>query len=389
MSPYEKQTKITDYENNINSYQTYDEVLMNYKNVVLLINNDEVKKAEILQITNDRLKQIELNKSGFVYTDVSGNQVNIFEETQILIMAQAIEKKDLSLLLDWYDTYRSLIPVKDSYSIPGSDEEAKAYEVAKVIEKKLLDSAVELNDITIVEEYFEINPYEKLPQNSAESIRNGGWGNAKDTTLAIYKERIDYNNELAIYNEAKSKKNPIIYTSKYPNGNFDASVIQDDKEGRAYSEAIKSIESAKQFLEDYPNSQYEEQVKTYILYEEWFTSETYLNAIKDIPEEMMNSELTVIQGSVSLLKITFKEFFIDKVPLLDCQIKKRGNDIIVILKGTEPKFTFTINMIYSPDYPGLMYIDSIKYTEGLFKREVSQTFQEKMANIDVLKTKYL
>ena len=384
----EAQAKIALYENNISNYQSYDEVMINYDKVVGLTNNDKAKAENILKTTNNKLKHIAVKKELPFYTDVAGNQVNIFEETQSLIISQAIVKKDLSALLNWYDTYHSYNTFKDSYSIAGSDEESHVLKVAVSIENTLLNIAVITRNITILETYFEKRPYEKLSQDSTNSKRIGGWGNAEKETIETYKERVLYEDEKAIYEEAKTKKNPIIYTSKYPNGSFDISKIHDDKEGRAYSIALKSLEGAKQFIEDYPDSKYKEQVNTYIIREEWFTSDTYLHAIKDIPEEMMNSVLMVRQGIMNDLGLTFKEF-LDKAPLLDCQIKKRGNDITVILKGTETKFTFTLNMYYSPAYGGMMYVDSMEFSQGLFSREVYTTFQEKMSNILVLTTMYL
>jgi len=356
MTPSEVEERVKNYENQLINYQSYDEVMINYNEIIQLPREPlNYRMQDLKKATNRRLEQIALEQFLPFYTDLEGNNNNIFNTAQDLIISKSIEEQDISLLLDWYDTYNSYNPVyRDSYSTPGSSVEYLVYEASKEIESQLLAEAIKLHDDGIIKDYFEKMPYEKLPQDSGDSKRFGGWGNAKKEILGAYRE-----------------------------------AILCEEEEKAYSIALESIESANQFLEDYPNSKYEEQVNTYILREEWFTSETYLNAVKDIPEEMMNSVLMLRQGVMNDLGWTFKGFFIDKAPMLECQIKKSGNDITVILKGTETKFTFTINMYYSPDYGGMMYIDSMKYSEGLFTREVYTTFPDKMSNFLALTTIYI
>lgn len=210
--------------------------------------------------------------------------------------------------------------------------------------------------------------------------------------LTLYAKWIDsepQTEERLLYLQAQKEGIPELYTSKYPNGKYNVSDIPNNKLDNAFSTALDSLEQAKQFQEDYPDSKYEEQINTYIIREEWFTSETYLNALKDIPEEMMNSQLMIREGILDL-RMTFKEFFIDRAPILDYEIIKSGNDITVIYKGPDNnKFTFTVNVFYSSLYGGMMYIDTIKLSQGLFSREVYRTFEEKASNLVALNAIYI
>lgn len=392
MPSEEVESRVENYEKQLVNYQTYDEVMISYKEIIKLpMDHYSPLMNNLKKATNIRLNNIEIEKFIPFYTNLEGNIENVFNEAQSLIIAKAIEKQDIPMLLDWYDNYNNYNPApafQDSYTTPGSKVESLVLKAAKAIEKELLKEAIELRDDTIIEKYFEKDPYSRLPQSSLESINLDGWQNAKLKLLSEYNSGIQYLDEKAVYEKAKAEKDPIIYTSQYPNGKFKVSEIPDDKVGRAFSTALDSIENANQFLEDYPDSKYGVQVNIYIIREKWFNSETYLNALTDIPEEMMNSQIMVRDGIIEVGS-SFKEFFIDRAPIIDCEVKKSGNDITVIYKGSDDnKFTFTVNMIYSPAYGGMMYVDTIVLRQG-FTREVYRTYEEKYSNIIVLYSSYV
>ena len=377
MTPQELKNKVDNFEYNINKYNSYDSILQEYILVQKITRHNEEMKQKFNTIANNKLERIAIEKNSPFYIDVDSNEINIYDKTLNQIKAKAINEKDISILLNWLDKYRIYSEDQLNYSNKQSQELTEVYEVAEQIEQNILNKATEKNDKSLIEKYFETKPYDKLHQDYTNGDINKNWNESKDLLLKQYDNKLLYEAEKAIYEKAIEDKNPAIYTSKYPNGEFDVSKIPNDIEGRDYKTALTSIEKAEQFLEDYPNSTYTKNVQTYIVRQEWFNSDTYINVLKNVPEKIQNSQIMIRPGIIEVGS-TFKELFMNQAPLMKCNFTINNNLIKVKLESIEkPKYTMTYNFTYSAEYGGMVYLESVIYKQGLFNTTTYSTYAEK------------
>lgn len=385
----DKKNEIAQIENDIQILSDYNKIVSTYKKANLISFLYNVENPNTKSIANKRLKEIALQEGNPWYLDINKKKVSIFPQVEELKIQEAVNALDLQILLDWYEANADKSPYDQRYSIAGSKEEQKVFTTAKQIEENLIDEAVKARDESIITSYFSTNPYKKLTQNQAESFRKNGWEQAEADCLESYHQGILLAEEKVVYEQAIEQQNPSIYTSKYPNGSFDTSNIPDDVVGRAFETALESVENAKEFLENFENSKYHEEIRKFILREEWFKSDTYKNALENIPEEMLEAEVMIREGIVDV-EASFREFFIDRAPITDCEFDIKDKNITVKIEGTESqKFTIIMNMLYRAAYGGMMYVDTIEVRQSWLKREQYRTFNEKYSAICAINLMFL
>ena len=99
-------------------------------------------------------------------------------------------------------------------------------------------------------------------------------------------EREAYFKEKICYEKAIKEQNPFIYTEQYPEGQYDASAIPISAEIRDYKDAKSSVVRARNFLKNYPDSQYADEIKDYMVeanLAEWRNSDSYKKLLASIP----------------------------------------------------------------------------------------------------------
>ena len=239
--------------------------------------------------------------------------------------------------------------------------------------------------------YTTIQPFNNWGGGAGElekSFRVNGWQNAELECLTSYsniiakeEEKIQAEKaaqeEKRIYDEAIAKEVPSIYTDKYPNGAFDASKIPFSQEKNDYLHAYESIENAKEYLANYPDSTNTNKILKFIHQSEWPTSETYLKLQKNIPLHIQDAQLMVREGVIDL-DATFKEYFFNGFLGMQIDFSVDGNHLVVILVSLkDPSTKITIDMTFSSAYNGMLAVNFIEVASGSEKDRVT-SFQDKL-----------
>lgn len=177
--------------------------------------------------------------------------------------------------------------------------------------------------------------------------------NMDSTSLQDYiTSKTQYFSEEKLYNEAMAEGNPYIYSEKYPNGQFDVSKIKINNELKDFLNAKTSLNSAKEFQEKYPNSQYSEEIESYIAQEEqkiqeeklkeWQSSNEFKILQSNFGTDKLTKELYVGQNGFPFtsLEITLNDFLkgIDWRPFNISITKSLWNDELILKRtiGYEP-----------------------------------------------------
>ena len=205
---------VEEYINSLQNLNSKDEIMNLYNQLT-----DYKIDDELIDKTNDKLKQIALSSLNPLYIDVEGDEVNIYKEALDYANLESISNSDISILLNWLDENRAFSEENNSYTIAGSKEERQVLFTAIKIEDKFTKMAIESEDTSIINKYFENNPYSLLPNDPNEEGRYRAWEN-------VEKELIAYCEETIVYNKAISTNNAEIYTSKYKDGRYDVSNIE-------------------------------------------------------------------------------------------------------------------------------------------------------------------
>lgn len=124
--------------------------------------------------------------------------------------------------------------------------------------------------------------------------------------------------------------------------------------------------------------------------EDWFASNTYIKALQDIPENMQNAQIILREGIVGDVGMTFKEFFLDRTPIMKCKIDRKDQKVSVEFSGKDDRgvgFTMTVNMTYKTSYDGTMLVDSVVMKQG-WKVERMTSFNDKALAFSMLMQLY-
>ena len=122
MSPEELRNKVDNFEYNIDKYNSYDSILQEYILVQKITRHNEGMKQKFNSIANNKLEKMAIEQNSPYYIDVDRNEINIYDKTLSQIKTKAIAEKNLSILLNWLDMYRSYSENKLNYSINVSQE---------------------------------------------------------------------------------------------------------------------------------------------------------------------------------------------------------------------------------------------------------------------------
>ncbi len=204
---------IEKYSDLLQNSKTAEEIMELYNQL-----DDYNVENEIINLTNNKLKEIALINLNSMYINVDGDDVNIYEEALDNVILVSIDNSDISILLNWLDDNRKFSQKDKAYSIAGSLEERHVLFTAIKIEDKYIKEAIESKDTSIINKYFENNPYKTLPNDPNEEGRYRAWEN-------VEKELISFCEETIVYNQAVIENNFEIYTSKYENGRYDVKKI--------------------------------------------------------------------------------------------------------------------------------------------------------------------
>jgi len=356
-------------------------------------------------------------------TDI--HEYDAYTTESYLMKNKALSNMDISIFLDWVDNLLTKVPNVDSYKVAGSDLESDVVSLAIEIENQVLEKAVNKRDLTVVKDYFAKDPYESLPKNNPQSLRQEGWENIAGKCIELASERINIAIEKDAYDNAYKAKDPQIYIEAYPNGSFDPSQIPDDPEYRAfttaqdsvinarkflvdypeslyinvilnylenesYETALSSLENAKQFINEFPNSDKVQIVTNYIDNEEWLISDEYNQLISKVPAKMLDAQLMVRVGILEY-GATLREQFLGSKPLFDLDIKGDKDNLVYTLTITEKGETvgtIEVTMEYLQQYNSVL-VDEIVYKEGLFYAERYNNYTEIIQVLLIISQFYL
>ena len=278
------------------------------------------------------------------------------------IELKAVDSSDITILIDWIMKYTKELEEYyqgNIYETIGSSIKSC---IISIIENAIPDNIKQIKKIEAIDYayYYDfIQDYLNMSQNEYIEYINTLTSQFVDE----YNRKQALEIEEKIYNQAIEEKDPIIYTSQYPNGNFDSSAIPTDPIVLEYRDALTSYEKAKEFVKDFPYSKYTSTVYDYIYDVEkelWHNSYNYkyltqimpqtiidreiyglkktLREYIEEPSEVINEESTIIYSNANnILTITCKEIML--------VFKIRQNFLIIdLLAITETGEEIKINM---------------------------------------------